>query len=98
LPSVGPSPSPSESPSPSPSPEPTTVYVAAQPPAMTLAAARAGVILPLTVLLGLISLVVSSMLLFGDRVTARLAPAAGRIRRASPIAKLRRKRSQEGGP
>ncbi len=94
---------PSQSPSPTgasstPSPSPQIVYVAAQAPPMTLTAARAGMILPVTVLLALLALVVSTCLLFGNRVTARLAPAAQSIKRASPRALMRRGRAKEGGP
>jgi phosphate transport system substrate-binding protein len=104
-PSVSPSPSMSPSPSVSPSspvvspsPSVTTVVVPQQQPPMTLAAARASAILPAMVLLGLFSMLVSPVLLFGDRVGSRLAPVVGRIRRRSPIAMMRRKISQRGEP
>jgi ABC-type phosphate transport system substrate-binding protein len=94
----GPTDSPSSSPSGSPSPQPpTTVYVAAQRPPMVLAAARASMILPVTILFALMALVVSTCLLFGNHVTARLAPATARIKQASPRAVTRRMRSKRGG-
>ena len=65
---------------------------------MTLTAARASAILPLVVLFGLFSMIVSPVLLFGDRVASRLAPTVGRIRRRSPVAFARRKLSKRGGP
>jgi ABC-type phosphate transport system substrate-binding protein len=90
---------PSTTPPGSPSPKPpTTVYVAAQRPPMMLAAARASMILPLTILFALMALVVGTCLLFGNHVTARLAPATARIKRASPRALTQRMRSKRGGP
>jgi hypothetical protein len=43
------------------------------------------------------ALVVSTCLLFGNHVTARLAPATARIKQASPRAVTRRMRSKRGG-
>ena len=93
--SVSPTPPVSMSPTP---PVATTIYVTPQPPPMMLAAARASTILPAVVLLGLFSMIVSPVLLFGDRVGSRLAPVVGRIRRMSPRALIRRARSRRGGP
>jgi phosphate transport system substrate-binding protein len=98
-PTGGPTGTPSSTPPSSPSPKPpTTVYVAAQRPPMVLAAARASMILPLTILFALMALVVSTCLLFGNRVTPYLAPATARIRQASPRALTQRMRSKRGGP
>jgi phosphate transport system substrate-binding protein len=104
-PSVSPSVTPPASASPTPpvssSPTPpvtlTTVVEPPTSPPMMLAAARASVILPVMVLVGLLSMIVSPVLLLGEKgVRSRLVPAVGRIRRLSPIALIRRKGAHRG--
>ncbi len=78
------SPTPTVSPSPSPTPKPGTILVLPTPPPMALTASKASMILPGILLLGLLALLAGSLLLYGDRIFARMTPITQSMQKVVP--------------